>query len=167
MAGVESGRSERCAANAAAEPSKNPSTILAIARRTRLLHRNIRPVDPSSAHLSPRDHILLREPVQNSHDGGVGARTAFGKSQVNIANRSLAERPECVHAIEFERRHIENRVPGATNGLNHFAQPYQRPFIPLSCGPAGGGGSSEDGSWEYLVRSPRLKLDGTEGDVRN
>ena len=78
--------------------------------RPRLLRAEPRPVDVRAAQLSPLDHSLARQPVHDRHDRRVGARAARRQRVANLAHRALADRPESIHAIEFERRKIEHRA---------------------------------------------------------
>src|SRR6185437_7616424 len=64
----------------------------------------------SAARFVALDNALARKPVHDGHDGGVRARESRSEAFANLANRGFADGPECFHAIELERRKIEQRM---------------------------------------------------------
>ena len=90
--------------------------------RARLPRERFGAIDVGAADLSALDDTFAREPIHDGHDRGVGARATRGETIANFAHRSFAHRPERIHAIELERREIENRAArrmSFCNGVSH------------------------------------------------
>src|SRR5579862_9952956 len=74
---------------------------------TSLVRREMRLVEPRTTRLLPLDYAFLGQAIKNGHNRGVGARTGGRQRRMNIAHRSLAQTPQGIHAIEFQRRKIQ------------------------------------------------------------